>query len=106
MARAGFKVTVRQTLADGHTAVQVGRCADPATDTLDTLQAAAVVIGVGNASTQIAAVGTEITRLETALNGHVVLTWDTTTVTTKNQLRSALRGILHALQGDGSLTGP
>lgn len=52
----------------------------------------------------VAACNTDIGNLNTALSAGVVISWDTTKVTSINQLKAAFAEALRAAQGGGILT--
>jgi hypothetical protein len=92
MARVGFYVTVGQSLGDGHYSLSTRQGGADIEATVATLVADA------GAPTQA-----HVTSLSTALTarGDVHLSYDTTKVTTLNQLKRAVAAILHNAQGAG-----
>lgn len=95
MALAAVKITVGQSLGEGRhrTSTKGGAVPDIATVVANT--ATLVADGVSPTQAHVNTLNTNVTALNNALAGHVVVMWDASVVTTRNQLRRALE---HALQ--------
>src|SRR3974390_1886573 len=105
-AKAGINVNVGPLLADGvsyGSTINSGSLPDLAAVVADT----ATLVADGATPTQghVNTLNTHVTALNAAIAGDVSVTWNPATVTTGNQLRSALRTVLKAADGGyGGLT--
>lgn len=111
----------RISFASNATGLQVGRSADISAATaavaaaeVDVAAAVAVLVADGASPTQahVTTLDAAHTILAAAIvansasqSGAVVVSIDNSVVTTRNQLRAALRALLLLADGDGSLTG-
>lgn len=96
MARRGFGVTVGQSLGDGQYPVS-----DTGSDG-GTALAAAIAVLVADAEAPTEAHVTTANAAHTVfITPHVVVTYDTTAVTTMNQLKRALDAVLRRAQASG-----
>lgn len=120
MALAALKITVGQSLGGGvyNTSVQAGHAPDNATilteiatALTDITAALAVAAGDHDSTPEIETVEVDVeaielsaTALTTLLGANVTVSYDAEVVTTKNQLRAALRAALQAIEsGYGGL---
>lgn len=106
MARKGFQATIGASLGNGEYVVSAapGGAAKQGTTTAATL-AAAIATAVADAASPTQAHVTAIDAAYTALvvdnAGDVALTYDTTAVTTLNQLRRGVEAIMRQAQSSG-----
>lgn len=103
MARSGFQATIGQSLGEGQYVVTAARggAATVDTATLTAAIAAAQLIGAGDASAEIDAIDVAAQALSATNTGHVSVTYDTTAVTSLNQLKRAFERILLAAASAG-----
>lgn len=106
MARKGFQATIGASLGNGEYVVSSangGAAKQDATTaaTLAAAIAAAQLIGTGDASVEIDAVDAAYVALAVDNPGHVALTYDTSAVTSINQLRRAVAAILRQAESSG-----
>lgn len=106
MARKGFQATIGASLGNGEYVVSAasGGAAKQDSTTAATLAAAiaaAQLVGTGDASAEIDAVDDAYAALVVDNAGHVSLTYDTTAVTTLNQLRRGVEAIMRQAQSSG-----
>jgi len=100
MALAAVKITVGQALGDGgEYAVTVKGAAVPDIATVVTNKTTLVSDGASPTQGHVNTLDTNVTALNAALAGDVVVMWDGSKVTNRRQLRSALRAVLHAIDG-------
>ena len=99
MALAAVKITVGQSLGGGaySSSVKGASVPDLATVVADT----ATLVADGASPTQghVTTLDTDVTALNTALAGDVVVMWDGAVVTHRSQLRAALNLALRAIEG-------
>ena len=106
MANAAVQVTIGQSLGGGAYSSSVKGFSRPDTATIltDITTALGAAGGSHDSTAEITTVQTDVTVLLGTLNADVVVMWNTTNVTTKNQLRHALQQALRAVDGSNLLT--
>jgi hypothetical protein len=107
VALAALKITVGQALGGGayNTSVQGGLAPDNATVLTDIADALAVAAGDHDSTPEIETIEASATALAGAIDANVTVVFDAAVVTTKNQLRAALRAAIQAIEsGYGGLT--
>lgn len=96
MARVGLHANVGQSLGDGHYVIHSAN-----NDGGAALDAAVAVLVADAAAPTQAHVTTANTALTAFKAPHVVLTYDTTAVTSMNQLKRAVAALLTRAEGSG-----
>lgn len=101
MALAAVKITIGTSLANGDYDPSVGGASVPdiATILTDITDALAAAGGAHDSTPEITTVQTDAVALTDAITGDVVVIWDDSTITHRNQLRAALRRALLAVEG-------
>jgi hypothetical protein len=100
MALAAVKVTIGQALNDGGVyGVAIKGSSVPGLAAVVTDTATLVADGASPTQGHVTTLNTDVTALNTALAGDVVLMWDGSTVTNRRQLRSALLLALQMIDG-------
>lgn len=99
MALAAVKVTVGQSLGDGRYSSVVKGGAVPGLTTVSANIATLVADGASPTQAHVTTLNTNFTAFSTALGGDVVLIWDGSVVTHRNQIRSVLLTMLKAVDG-------
>lgn len=99
MALAAVKITVGQSLGDGNYSSTVKGASVPPLSAVVSDTATLVADGASPTQGHVTTLNTDVTALNSALAGDVVVLWDGTVVTSRNQLRTALRIALRAIEG-------
>jgi hypothetical protein len=104
MALAAIKLTVRQSLGDGAYSVVTKGGSVPSIAAVVTDTTTLVADAASPTQAHVTTLNTDVAALNTALSGDVVVMWDGAVVTSRKQMRVALRHALHALDaGYGGL---
>lgn len=105
MALAAVKLTVLQSLGNGAYSVTTKGGSVPNIAAVVTDTATLVADGASPTQGHVTTLNTDVSALNSALAGDVVVMWDGAVVTTKAQMRVALRHALQAIDaGYGGLT--
>lgn len=113
MAFVAAKATVNQALPEGHYNIDtqsVGGSGAVSTTAVATDVATLVADGASPTQAHVTTLNTDWGTLLAAINasnavsGNVSIQYDASVVTTKNQLREAVRALMVFLEGNGALT--
>ena len=99
MALSAVKITVGQALDGGRYSSVVKGGSVPGLAAVVTDTATLVADAASPTQGHVNTLNTDVTALNAALSGDVVLMWDSSVVTHRNQLRSALQAALKAGEG-------
>jgi len=99
MALSAVKIGVGQTIGGGRYTGEITGASAP--DIASVVSATATLVADAASPTQahVTTLNAAVTPLNAALTGNVVVMWDTSVITKRNQLREALRRALHAVDG-------
>lgn len=107
MALQAIKITIGQALGGGtyNASIAGGSAPDIATILTDITTALGNASGSTDSTDDITVVQTDATALTGAINADLTVVWNTSTITTQNQLKAALqKALLAAASGIGGLT--
>lgn len=99
MALAAVKISIGTSLADGSYAPSVSSASIPDIATVVANTATLVADGASPTQAHVTTLNTGVAALNTALSGDVVVMWSGSVITTRNQLRAALKAALRAIEG-------
>lgn len=104
MALAAVKITIGQSLGGGAYSASIKGGSVPGLAAVVADTATLVADGATPTQGHVTTLNTDVTALNSALAGDVVVIWDGSTITGRNQLRAALRLALQAVEaGYGGL---
>lgn len=99
MALAAVQITVGQSLGNGHFATTIKGASVPPLSTVVSNKDTLVADGASPTQGHVNTLNTNLTALNAAFAGHVVVVWDGAVVTSRPQLRAALKAALEAVEG-------
>lgn len=99
MAFGAVKITIGQSLGGGDYSTSVKGGAVPNLAAVVTDTATLVADGASPTQGHVTTLNTDVTALNNAMAGDVVVVWDGSTITSRRQLRAALRAALKAVEG-------
>lgn len=104
MALAAVQITVGQSLGNGHFATTIKGAAIPPLSTVIANKDTLVADGASPTQGHVNTLSTNLAALNAALAGHVVVIWDGAVITSRPQLRVAIKAALEAVEaGYGGL---
>jgi hypothetical protein len=99
MALAAVNITIGQALGSGRYSSSVKGGSVPDIATVTTNVATLVADGASPTQAHVTTLNTNHTKLAAAITGDVSVIWDGSTITSRNQLRHALREAIRAVEG-------
>lgn len=99
MALAAVNITIGQSLGSGRYVATPKGGSAPDFATVTTNVATLVADAASPTQAHVTTLNTNYTALAAAINGDVTLVWNTTNITTRNQMRSALLAALKMVDG-------
>lgn len=99
MALAAVKITIGQSLGGGGYSSTIKGGSVPPLSSVVTDTATLVSDGASPTQAHVTTLNTDVTALNAALAGDVVVVWDGSVITSRPQLRAALLLALQAVEG-------
>lgn len=99
MALASVKITIGQSLGSGNYSATIKGAGVPPLASVVSDTATLVADGISPTQAHVTTLNTDVTALNSALSGDVVIVWDGSTITSRPQLRAALLLALQAVEG-------
>jgi len=99
MALAAVNITIGQSLGGGAYSSTIKRGSAPNFTSVTADVATLVADGASPTQGHVNTLNTDYTALAAAITGDVSVIWDGSTITSRNQLRAALRKVIEAVNG-------